>query len=280
MLKLRTECLKSLSFPNMDQRENLVEDAATNTCTWLLNHAEYKAWLEQHHALLWIVGKPGAGKSTLMRYALQRGSPSSDVIASFFFFGRGSDLQRSSYGLFRSLLHQILDQIPDMLSDFIPIYKKKRETRQEFEWYETELRQSLEQIILRASRDRSIRIYVDALDEAGQEVAQKLIAYFGELVKRLGPTRAAFRLCFSCRHYPVLAEKPTMKICVEEENRQDIATYVRQMFMKHQFSDSAEVQELEQEVIKKASCIFQWVVLIIPIIIEADDDGASVRKIR
>ena len=280
MLIPRIECLKSLSFLNMDQREYLVEGAATNTCTWLLNHGKYKTWLGRRHALLWIVGKPGAGKSTLMRYALQRASHSSDVVASFFFFGRGSDLQKSSCGLFRSLLHQLLDQTSEMLSDFMQIYKKKRETKQEFEWYETELRQFLEQWILSASRDRSISIYVDALDEAGLEVAQNLIAYLGELVKRLGPTRAAFRLCFSCRHYPVLAKKPTLKICVEEENHQDIATYVRQTFMKHQFSDPAEVQELEQEIIEKASHIFQWIVLIIPIIIEADDDGASVRKIR
>ena len=280
MLMPRIECLKSLSFPNMDQRELLVEDAATNTCAWLLNHGEYKTWLGRRHALLWIVGKPGAGKSTLMRYALQRASHSSNVVASFFFFGRGSDLQKSSCGLFRSLLHQLLDQIPEMLSDFIPIYKKKCETKQNFEWYETELRQFLAQWILSASRDRLISIYVDALDEAGQEVAKKLIAYLEELVERLGPTRAGFKLCFSCRHYPVLAKETTLKICVEEENHRDIATYVRQMFTKHQFSDSAEVQELEQEIIGKASRIFQWVVLIVPIIIGADDNGASVRKIR
>ena len=281
MLILRTECLKSLSFPNMDQREFLVQDAATNTCAWLLNHGEYKTWLGQRHALLWIVGKPGAGKSTLMRYALQNASYSTDVVACFFFFGRGSDLQKNSCGLFRSLLHQLLDQIPEMLSDFIPIYKKKRQKSElDIEWHETELREILEQWILSASRDRPIRIYVDALDEAGEDVAEKLIAYFEELIERLGPTKAGFAVCFSCRHYPVLVPKNVLKICVEEENDQDIATYVRQRLTKYRLSDPAEAQELEQEIIGKASCIFQWVVLIISIIIEADKNGASVKKIR
>ena len=284
MLIPKIECLKSLSFLNMDQREYLVEGAATNTCTWLSNHGKYENWLGRRHALLWIVGKPGAGKSTLMRYALQRASHSSDVIASFFFFGRGSDLQKSSSGLFRSLLHQLLDQIPEMLSDFIPIYGKKCKTKQKSEsdiqWHETELREFLEQWILSASRDCSIRIYVDALDEAGRDIAERLIAYFEELIGRLGPTRAGFAVCFSCRHYPVLVPKNVLKIYVEEENDQDIATYVRQKLTKYQLSDPAEAQELEQEIIGKASSIFQWVVLIIPIIIESDKNGASARKIR
>ena len=287
MLILRLDCLKSLSFPNMDQRENLVEGAATNTCTWLLNHAEYRTWLDRRHALLWIVGSPGAGKSTLMRYALQKtcnSSDPSDVVASFFFFGGGNDLQRSSCGLFRSLLHQLLDQIPEMLFDFIPIYEKKFKIKQKSEsdiqWHETELREFLEQWILRASRDRSISIYVDALDEAGQEVAEKLIEYFENLIEQLGPSKAGFAVCLSCRHYPNLVPKNVPRICVDEENNQDIATYVRQKLTKYQLSDPAGAQELEREIIGKASRIFQWVVLIIPLIIEADKNGASVKRLR
>ena len=281
MLILKTECLKSLSFPNMDQREVLVEDAATKTCAWLLNHGEYKTWLGQRHALLFIVGKPGAGKSTSIRYALQDASYNTEVVTCFFFFGRGNDPQKNSCGLFRSLLHQLLDQIPEMLSDFIPTYRKKRQkSESDIDWLETELREILEQWILSASRDRPIRLYVDALDEAGEHVAEKLIAYFEKLIERLGPTKAGFAVCFSCRHHPVLVPKNVLKICVEEENDQDIATYVRQRLMKYQLSDPAEAQELEQEIIGKASGIFQWVVLIIPIIIEADENGANVKKIR
>ena len=268
----------------MNQRKWLVEDAATGTCQWLFNHKKYKTWLAQPHTLLWIVGKPGAGKSTLMRYALRGTSQSTEVIASFFFFGRGSDLQKSPSGLFRSLLHQLLDQMPEMLSDFILIYQKRRGTKwisgSDCEWHEIELREFLEQWILSASRARSIRIYVDALDEAGQDVAVKLVAYFDGLIERLLPTRASFKICFSCRHYPVLAPKTALRICVEEENHEDIATYVRQNLTEHQLSDQDEAQKLTQDVIGKAANIFQWVVLIIPIIIESDKDGASAKKLR
>ena len=278
------EYLRSLHFPNMGQREYLVENAATKTCTWLLSHEKYTAWLAQPHTLLWIVGKPGAGKSTLIRYALQNSSLNNDVVATFFFYGRGRDLQKSACGMLRSLLHQLLDQAPDLLSKFTLILKKKCETKQnsesEYEWHETELRELLQDLILSASRDRAIRLFLDALDEAGQEIAVNVVAYFEELFERLHPTSPGLRICFSCRHYPVLAPTNALKICIEEENHHDIATYVRQRMKKYRLSDLEEGPKLEQEIIEKSSCIFQWVVLIIPIIIQSDNDGASVAKIR
>ena len=283
MLSLRIECLKSLYFLNMEQREYLVQSTATDTCTWLLDHKKYTTWLARPHTLLWIAGKPGAGKSTLIRYALQKVSCSEDAVASFFFYGRGSDLQKSSYGLFRSLLHQLLDQIPEMMSEFILLYKKKRDTKQksgsDCEWYERELRDFLEKWILSTSRERPIQVYVDALDEGGEDVAVKLVQYFEELIGRLSSTSAGFKVCFSCRHHPVLAPANVLKICVEDENDQDIAIYVRQSLMKHYFSDPVEAQKLEQDIVRRASGVFQWVVLIIPIIAKSKKEGASSKKI-
>ena len=109
MLNTKIECLNFLYLLSMDQREYLVASAATDTYTWLLNNEKYTAWLAQPHASVWIVGKPGAGKSTLLRCALQEASRGDDVVALFFFFGHGRDLQKSSCGLFGSLLHQLLD---------------------------------------------------------------------------------------------------------------------------------------------------------------------------
>ena len=108
---------------------------------------------------------------------------------------------------------------------------KKRDTKQksgsDCEWHEIEIREFLERWILSASRDRPIRIYVDALDEAGQDVAVKLVTYFDGLIERLLPTRASFKICIFCRHCPFLSPKIALKICVEEEDHEGIANYVR-----------------------------------------------------
>ena len=283
MLTLRTACLRSLSFQGMDLRQERVADAATNTCVWLLQHEEYKKWLAQPHTLLCIEGGPGTGKSTLLNYALEKAleeaSGSNVVIASFFFFGQGSDLQKSSCGLFRSILHQLLDKIPAMLSHFMPKYeekcKKKQESGSDTEWAEKELRTFLKDETPKASRDLQIRIYVDALDEAGRDVAQNLMEYFTEFPSSTGPS---LKICCSCRRYPLVVVKDTLKISVEAGNKQDIATYVQQKLKGH-FLDEDKAQ-LEREIIGKASGIFQWVFLVIPIIVELIDDGANIKRIR
>jgi adenylylsulfate kinase-like enzyme len=52
-----------------------IKNAHAKTCSWLIRKPEYLDWLNpsklsQHHGFLWIKGKPGAGKSTVMKFAL------------------------------------------------------------------------------------------------------------------------------------------------------------------------------------------------------------------
>lgn len=44
---------------------------------------------------------------------------------------------------------------------------------------------------------RAITIFVDALDEAGSEVAEELVAYFHKLNDRLIASNGAARICIS-----------------------------------------------------------------------------------
>lgn len=65
--------------------------------------------------LLWIKGKPGSGKSTLVKYAKDALPPiygKETLVFSFFFHGRGRELQKTPIGLFQCLLHQLLKRVP------------------------------------------------------------------------------------------------------------------------------------------------------------------------
>ncbi|KAJ9660151.1 hypothetical protein H2201_007058 [Coniosporium apollinis] len=269
----------------MNMRESDITDKAAETCAWLLNHEKYTAWLNQHQGLLWIKGKPGAGKSTLMKYALretkERASRTKLVVASFFFHGRGAPLQKTPFGLFRSLLHQVLDQIPELLSKFYSIFKKKCETQGEpgkdWEWHVTELRKFLEDTILDASKACSIRLYIDALDECGEKDARDLIAFFESLTSKLAPIEA-LGICFSCRHYPILALERGLTICMEDENHLDIVTYVEGRLHRG-FSDLGKAIDLTEKIVEKASGVFQWVVLVVSIVLQLHLRGTPMKAI-
>ena len=214
------------------------------------------------------MGKPGAGKSTLMKYALKEAPRKEDtVVVSFFFSARGSAIQKTSMGMFRSLLHQLLNQAPTMMSDFLSLYRKKHDTEQkeahEIEWHVGELQEYLQQCIHGCSDSLQIRIYVDALDEIGEKSAIDLIEYFQQLAAGC----STLGICFSCRHFPILAPKDVLSICVEDENSQDIRQAVRSR-LQSQVRDETKVKQLEWEISKRASGIFQWAVIVAEILNE------------
>ncbi len=128
----------------MDHRSKNIDLAAAGTCEWLLQHEEYQNWVADDRGLLWIRGKPGSGKSTLLRYSLDNIMVASNIgdkslILSFFIHGRGAELQRTPLGLFRSLLHQLLGQVPDSIPDIVSTFRTWQDTVKnpgtEYDWH-------------------------------------------------------------------------------------------------------------------------------------------------
>ena len=89
---------------------------------------DFVQWLSDDEAgdhLYWIPGKPGSGKSTLMKYlyhdqrtqSLFRRWAGSQrlVIASCFTWNPGSFMQKFLTDLFRALLHEILSVCPELI---------------------------------------------------------------------------------------------------------------------------------------------------------------------
>ncbi|XXG96054.1 hypothetical protein Hte_002331 [Hypoxylon texense] len=65
--------LEKLKFDAVESRYLSLKVAQTRTCQWLPKSDAYKKWqdatkLVDHHGFLWIKGKPGAGKSIMMKY--------------------------------------------------------------------------------------------------------------------------------------------------------------------------------------------------------------------
>ncbi|CAH0028864.1 unnamed protein product [Clonostachys rhizophaga] len=115
------EELHDLSLDELDFRAEQIEDPFQNTFKWVFDTTSFSNWLQEGTGLFWVNGKPGSGKSTLMKYILKspytwdllhdwRRSSSNieEIIASFFFHYRGTALQKSFEGLLRSLVVQLI----------------------------------------------------------------------------------------------------------------------------------------------------------------------------
>lgn len=143
--------LEGIAFPDMDTRLGQIEDQgqAEGTFEWLINDDKipksqqgalsmsFRQWLsDDSRGIFHIAGKPGSGKSTLMRFlnehpetraqlrkwAAEGGDNSEPVISAVFFWNAGSRSQKSMNGLYRTLLHGILkshheDLIPLLFPD-------------------------------------------------------------------------------------------------------------------------------------------------------------------
>jgi hypothetical protein len=265
----------------MDARLNEIVTPSNNTCTWLLHNTKFVDWLNQG-GVLWIKGKPGSGKSTLMDFALRHIKEhfsSTAIIAAFFIHGRGSPLQRNSLGLFRSLLHQILSQNYESLAELRLIFEAKKATQGEvgkaWNWSVKELGDFMTTCLSRSCLARPVCILVDALDECGEDTAIELIDYFQRLSARQ-PRPEILKICFSCRHYPILYLGSGLQICVELENAADISTYVHTSLE----SCASIRNHFEKDIVSKASGIFQWASLISRQVVKLHRDGKPLQVIQ
>ena len=117
----RQTYMESLRFDQIDARYATFKNAHVKTCRWLLKKSEYQDWLDtdklpDHYGFLWVKGKPGTGKSTLMKFAVTNALNTMPdcIIISFFFNARGETLEKSTSGMYRSLLLQLLEKLPEV----------------------------------------------------------------------------------------------------------------------------------------------------------------------
>ncbi|KAK1977787.1 hypothetical protein LZ30DRAFT_730850, partial [Colletotrichum cereale] len=274
-------CMKSLAFEEIDGRHNGIDAAATGTCQWLLRHKTFEEWTRQHRGLVWIKGKPGSGKSTLMKYALKNVPPlykMKPLVLSFFFHGRGHELQRSLPGLFRSLLHQLLDKVPGALSDLIDTFDHRQKTvgeaGEKWQWHVPMLQTFFQSSLSNILKHRAILVFIDALDECGEEPAVQLVEFLKQTLPGLSSSDSQLGICFSCRHYPIIELDDGLTITIDQENGRDIDTYVRARLSSDQDSG---IQSLLSQ---RAQGVFVWAHLVIDRVLKMKRNGESPGRIK
>lgn len=280
----RQRLLESFKFDQIDSRKTTIKEEEEKTCRWFLSHSDYEAWLDpakltQHHGFLWISGKPGAGKSTIMKFLYMKMKSKTRrkhaVTASFFFNARGTDLEKSTSGMYRSLLLQLLEGYPDLQvvlddSDLVPQNQDDCPSL-------IVLRTIFENAVCTLGK-RSLTCFIDALDECDEQQVVEMVQYFETLTKKSTEKGISFRTCFSSRHYPYIFIQRGIRLTLERQSghAEDLSTYVTSRL---DIREPSLIAELKPQILGKAAGVFMWVVLVVGILNkEYRRGGMSLRK--
>ncbi|KAK3360763.1 hypothetical protein B0T25DRAFT_578613, partial [Lasiosphaeria hispida] len=283
-LERRQRLLKCLEFPQIDTRRTTIRAAYTKTCRWLLQHSKYQDWLDpgkqsQNHGFLWMRGKAGAGKSTMMKFVYLEMKKvfkkPSMAVASFFFNARGDYLERSISGMYRSLLTQILHEFSDLQSvlDNTDIVPRNQQDCPDL----NALKELLSNAVM-ALGQRCFTCFVDALDECDELEVRDMVQFFEELAENATDEGIRLQICFSSRPYPYVDIHRGILLTLEKESghEEDLAQYVKSRL---RITHRPLLEELQSQILDKAAGIFMWVVLVVEILNNESSHGAlALRK--
>jgi hypothetical protein len=225
--------------------------------------------LPENHGFMWVKGKPGAGKSILMKFLFLEAESSTEsdpnrIVISFFFNARGDRLETSTIGLYRSLLIQILEKAPDLQSVLDGLNSSAQHLIREHGWQIEMLKKLLVKVV-KALGKRTVVLFIDALDECHEDQAADMISFFEDVGERAAETKTRLHICFSSRHYPTILIQRGFELILEDENEHavDITRYINSNL---RLINSNQAEALRTEILEKSAGIFLWVALVILIL--------------
>jgi ankyrin repeat protein/energy-coupling factor transporter ATP-binding protein EcfA2 len=253
----------------------------------------FSQWLRGDQTLYWITGKPGSGKSTLMKHLslhhktmenlAEWTGTQKPIVAGFFFWNSGTAMQMSEMGLFQSLLYQAVKGNEELLPTIFP------ERWRHHELFGTDLRPwSLDELskafeIMVSDSSRKFFFFVDGLDEfSGSE------GKLAKLIVEIVSSRNNIKMCVASRPWLAFEDafymRPSLRL--EDLTSLDIQNFVagnlggNRMFSSLQKARPHEATSLILEITQKACGVFLWVHLVVLSLWQGLQDGDSIADLR
>lgn len=283
--------LRSLRAPERNVRLSQISKHSGHTFSWVFDDSSIglTQWLLKRQGIFWISGKPGSGKSTMMKFIwnhpittklLHRwGSRSHQVLANFFFHHRGKVAQRSFEGLLRGVISQILETKPELCVLFEPILEASfpkyvstwREQKDFYEpsleipgeaWTTKALEDSLQTMLHQNIMDLDVFLLFDALDE--YDGPPEFISDFLKQLSHNRYPKTRIKILFSSRPWKAFLDE--FQTCsgfkIHEHTKDDI----RECCVNSIEPDSpgaAAILGLTEDIVQRARGVFLWVKLVL-----------------
>ncbi|KAH7358071.1 hypothetical protein B0T11DRAFT_319237 [Plectosphaerella cucumerina] len=298
--KLQDRILSSLYSEVMNDRKIQVSTAHIRTFRWIFMPSSvddgpwsnFSEWLRDINATLyWVTGKPGSGKSTLMKFIAtyqecsSRDTPEVETMLSgahkeqpwtlvnYFAWYAGQKLQKSVGGLCRSIIYQLARRHPVSLSVLFPscwealwlVDDLCPQQMATLEGLRGDGRKALMDMVREVTKTSSIFFLIDGLDEIDNETdeAAQLVLELANLPN--------VKLCVSSRPWPVFENAFGCKphLAIQDLTKRDIVTFATDKlsqgvgFTRLQRRDPAYASRLIDQVSEKSAGVFLWVALVV-----------------
>ncbi|KAL6720867.1 hypothetical protein ACLMJK_002792 [Lecanora helva] len=279
------------------RREENIKDAHKKTFEWIFDRADegvrpwsnFVRWLETGQGTYWIHGKAGSGKSTLMNFlcqdsrmmqSLQVWAGSKAIsITKFFFWNSGTAMEKSVMGLLRSLLWQLMQELPEAEFDEVLMQSGIRPksidgffTRSDgiLAWTQRRLLVFLNTTIQHSLSHHRLCFFIDGLDEFN----------LGEITD--------VKLCLSSRPYREfdLAFGESAKLRLQDLTSQDIKKFVTDKITSAasrqsiSYKNPNQWQSIITQVVRKAQGVFLWVSIAVKDQIHGLRNGDSLDQLE
>lgn len=239
------------SNPRYDE----VRDAHQNTFEWIFYKPEkvsrvepglkmsFVDWLREGRDIFHILGKPGSGKSTLMKLIwnhkitkekLKEWAGQSQLLRLKYFFWKYDNNQNNLQDLRRSLLSSTLTQAPELLEILLPRLKEHSTMLNEY-LDNDEIHQACERLMNdpRILETYKVFIMIDGLDEFDEQKAEN----YDDLVRVVrgwtSQPEGKIKACVSSREYNAFRTITDLKFRLQNLTREDLQTFVTERSNEH-----------------------------------------------
>ncbi|KAI6336429.1 hypothetical protein MCOR23_008686 [Pyricularia oryzae] len=271
----------------------------------------FSDWLRSNETVYWISGKPGSGKSTLMKYIL-RDDRTSDflhlwrpnpILISHFFWRPGTEMQQSIKGFLCSLLYQLLSQDTPSLDHLLGTGSDMASKDSDTDWSVEELQATLHSVI--CTYPQPIAMVLDGLDEVLPSDGTILLLNVIDQLRELD-ARAGIKLCLGSRREPILRTRlgiyPQLRL--ENLNAADLGKYAMEnitipsdyhidfsewfwirhngkRYSRENMPNRTEIKELlVAQLTKKAEGVFLWLCLTTKTVTKAIASGETIEDLE
>lgn len=249
-------------------------------------------WLQSKDNAFWISGKPGSGKSTLMRhifhhdltpYLLQKSFQvgEENLVLVAFYFARDKKHQQSAEDMLCTILYQILSTKSHLIFDVFDGMDEGISSSSDWNYRWEQLISAFNKAV-RSNLSLKYAVFIDALDEC--QPSKEVDDPYRQVCEFVHgcQNHPNVKICISSRPLGILmhALDGIPRIYMHDFNNQDIESFVQTRLSEAGQRTGLDTSALGKTVIEKSQGVTLWAALTVDKLVRGIETGDSNAQLQ